>query len=153
LSVLRTGKQQDINVTLEARPARQIAQSPSGSPAQVHTTVWLGISGGTLTPEIAQAMKLNSDQSGVLVVTVASGSPADLAGLKGSDRDEIIAGQTVPVGGDVITAIDGKSIGSMNDQGMTLQSYQPGDTVTLSLLRGGQPLDITVTLAERPVTQ
>ena len=153
LSVLRSGKQQDIQVTLEARPARQTAQSTSSSPAQPRTTVWLGITGGPLTPEIAQALKLNTDQNGVLVVTVASGSPADLAGLKGSDRDEIIGGQTVPVGGDVITAIDGKSIGSMNDLGTTLQSYQPGDTVTLSLLRVGQALDITVTLAERPVTQ
>ena len=153
LNVLRNGKQQDIQVTLDARPARQTAQSSTTSPSQASARVWLGITGGTLTPDIAQAMKLDSNQTGVLVVTVASGSPADTAGLKGSDRNETIGGQSVPVGGDVIIAVDGLSILSMDDLGSTLQKYQSGDKVTLTILRGGQQLDLSVTLAERPATQ
>ncbi len=153
LNVLRNGKQQDIQVTLDARPARQTAQSSTTSPTQASARVWMGITGGTLTPDIAQAMKLDSNQTGVLVVTVASGSPADSAGLKGSDRNETIGGQSVPVGGDVIIAVDGLSILSMDDLGSTLQKYQPGDKVTLTILRGGQQLDLSVTLAERPASQ
>ncbi len=109
LSILRNGKQQDIQVTLEARPDRQTAQAPTTSPTEASTRAWLGITGGTLTPEIAQAMNLDSDQTGVLVVRVEDGSPADSAGMKGSDRDATIGGQSVPIGGDVIIAIDGQA--------------------------------------------
>jgi serine protease Do len=153
LSILRTGKQQDIQVTLEARPDRQTAEAPNPSPTGASTRAWLGITGGTLTPEVAQAMNLDNDQTGALVVTVQPGSPADSAGTKGSDREATIGGQSVPIGGDVIIAIDGKQIGSMEDLGSTLQSYNPGDRITVTVLRGNQQLDLSVTLGERPATQ
>jgi S1-C subfamily serine protease len=153
LTILRNGKQQDIQVTLEARPAPQTAQSPTTSPTEASTRSWLGITGGTLTPDVAQAMNLNSDQTGVLVVTVQSGSPADNAGMKGSDHTATIGGQQVPLGGDVIIAIDGQQIGSMEDLGAMLQNYSPGDKVTVTVLRGSQQLDLSLTLGERPATQ
>jgi serine protease Do len=153
LTVLRNGKQQDIQVTLEARPAPQTAQTTTTTPAVSGARAWLGITGGTLTPDVAQAMNLNSDQTGALVVTVQSGSPADSAGLQGSDQNATIGGQQVPIGGDVIIAIDGHQIGSMDDLGAMLQHYNPGDQVTVTVLRGGQQLDLSVTLGERPASQ
>ncbi len=153
LTILRNGKQQDIQVTLEARPAPQTAQSTTTTPSVTGAKAWLGITGGTLTPDVAQAMNLNSDQTGALVVTIQPGSPADSAGLKGSDQNATIGGQQVPVGGDVIIAIDGHPIGSMDDLGAMLQALNPGDQVTLSVLRGGQQLDLSVTLGERPASQ
>jgi len=53
----------------------------------------------------------------------------------------------------VIIAIDGKQIGSMEDLGSTLQNYNPGDQITVTILRGSQQLDLSVTLGERAVTQ
>jgi serine protease Do len=153
LSILRNGKQQEIQVTLEARPAHQTAQAPTNSPTEARSRAWLGITGGNLTPDIAQAMNLNSDQTGALVVNVQSGSPADNAGLKGSDQNVTIGGQSVPVGGDVIIAIDGQQIASMDDLGAALQNYKPGDQITMTVLRGSQQLDLSVTLGERPATQ
>jgi serine protease Do len=153
LSILRNGKPQDIQVTLEARPAPQTAQSTTTTPSVTGAKAWLGITGGTLTPDVAQAMNLNSDQTGALVVTVQAGSPADSAGLKGSDQNATIGGQQVPIGGDVIIAIDGHPIGSMDDLGAMLQALNPGDQVTLSVLRGGQQVDLSVTLGERPSSQ
>jgi len=153
LSILRNGKQQDIQVTLEARPAHQTAQAPASSPNEASPRVWLGITGGTLTPDIAQAMNLDSDQTGALVVKVEKGSPADEAGIKGGDKEVSIGGQQVSVGGDVIIAIDGHPIGSMEDLGSILQNYGPGDKVTVTVLRGSQQLDLSVTLGERPAIQ
>ena len=153
LSVLRAGEQKDIQLTLEARPDRQSAQPPTTSKTEASTRAWLGITGGTLTPEVAQAMNLNNDQTGALVVKVVDNSPADNAGLKGSDHDATIGGQTVPVGGDVIVAIDGHAIGSMDDLGAMMQEYNPGDQITVTVLRGSQQLDLSVTLGERPATQ
>jgi serine protease Do len=153
LTILRNGKQQDIQVTLEARPAPQTAQAPTTSPSTASSGVWLGITGGTLTPDVAQAMKLDSNQTGALVVAVQAGSPAESAGMKGSDHNATIGGQQVPIGGDVIIAIDGQPIGSMDDLGTMLQNYSPGDKVTVTVLRGSQQLDLSVTLAARPPTQ
>jgi len=153
LSILRDGKQMEVKVTLAARPDRENAESSSSEPTETSDKAWLGITGGMLTPEIAQAMKLDRDQVGVLVAEVATGSPAESAGMLGSDRTETIGGQPVPLGGDVITAIDGQQITSMNDLGRLLADYQPGDKINLTILRDGKQLDLTVTLGERPATQ
>jgi serine protease Do len=153
LTVLRDGKQQDIQVTLEARPAPQTAQTTTTTPSVTGAKAWLGITGGTLTPDVAQAMNLNSDQTGVLVVTVQGGSPAENGGLQGSDQNATIGGQQVPIGGDVIIAVDDHPIGSMDDLGTMLQSFNPGDQVTLTVLRGGQQTDLSVTLGEHPSSQ
>jgi len=76
---------------------------------------WLGISGTTLIPDFATAMNLNSGQRGALVEEIVPNSPADKAGLRGSTKDATIEGQTVKVGGDVITAIDSQVVTGMDD--------------------------------------
>ncbi len=112
---------------------------------------WLGISGASLTPDMAKAMNLDANQHGVLVATVTTGSPADKAGLKPSDREVTIDGQQIPVGGDVITAIDGQATNKIED----LISYlatntSVGQNVTLTVLRDGKEVTLNVTLAARP---
>ena len=98
-------------------------------------------------------MNLNQDQQGVQVVNVQSGSPADKAGLKGSTSTATVNGQDVPIGGDVITAVDGKAVTAMEDLAQIVGSKQPGDMVTLSILRNGQKSDVQVTLGEQPAQQ
>ena len=55
-------------------------------------------------------------------------------------------------GGDVITAIDGKTITGMEDLISVVNAKQPGDTVTLTVLRDGSSHDVTVKLADRPAS-
>jgi serine protease Do len=111
---------------------------------------YLGISGATLTADMASQLKLNAGQKGVLVAEVAAGGPAANAGLQAANID---ANGTPTSAGDVITAIDGKSLSTMDE----LISYlanntQPGQTVTLTVLRNGQSGQVKVTLASRPST-
>jgi S1-C subfamily serine protease len=150
LTVLRDGKNETIELTLAARPASEASGSQAGSPGT--GGAYLGIAGLTLTPEIAQAMDLSSDQEGVLVSQVQSNSPADQAGLQGSDTPVTVGGQQLLVGGDVITAIDGQPMANMPELQALLQEKTPGQTVTLTILRDGNERMVEVVLGERPVS-
>lgn len=153
LSLLRDGKEMSLDVTLTARPAATSTPAAVQSqPEQPSITrgSWLGILGAQLTPEIAKAMNLDETQQGVLVVQVESGSPADDAKLNASQQEVTINGQTVMVGGDVITAVDGTPIASLDELRTQLQTYQPGTEIKLSILRNGESVEVAVVLAERP---
>jgi serine protease Do len=112
---------------------------------------WLGISGTSLTPDLAQAMGLKAGQRGALVVTVLAGSPAAQAGLQPSNTDVTINGVTTQVGGDVIVAINGQPIQSFDDLVSYLANNTTvGQTITLTILRGGNQQTASLTLAARP---
>jgi 2-alkenal reductase len=154
LTVLRDGEQMDLRVTLEARPSTQeerasVEQEQEQQPARA----WLGIRGMTLFPAVAEAMDLKRNQEGVLVIDVEAGSPADEAGLKGGFEQGNVEGQSLTIGGDVIIAVNGDSITSMEDLLAQLKLAEPGQTVTLTILRDGETLDLPVTLGERPSGQ
>jgi S1-C subfamily serine protease len=107
---------------------------------------WIGISGETLTPSVAQQLGITADR-GVYVVNVVSGSPAATAGLKGGTFDA--NGQPVG-GGDVITAVDGTAVNTIQDLQNYVAGKKVGDTVTLTVLRGSGTLSIQVTLGAMP---
>lgn len=108
---------------------------------------WLGISGEALTPDLAQRLNLTVSD-GVYVVEVVPNSPADLAGLKGAPS-ATAGGQAAP-GGDVITAINGTPIHAVQDIGNVLATKNAGDSVTLTILRGGSTQTLTAQLAAWP---
>lgn len=113
---------------------------------------WLGISGATLAPEVANLMKLPTDSKGALVIAVTQDSPADKAGLKGSDKTAIVEGQEYHHGGDVITAINGEPLEG-NDELISylVRETRPGDTVKLEVIRAsGKKETINVTFGVRP---
>jgi S1-C subfamily serine protease len=150
LSILRDGETRTVALTLAARPNGDAVQvrserEPGGD-------AWLGIQGMTLMPEIAGAMGLNTDQSGVLVAEIVAGSPADEAGLRPSDERAEIEGQTMLIGGDVIVAVDGEPVTDIPSLRALLQDAGAGEEVTLSLLRDGDEIQVAVTLGERPAT-
>jgi len=109
---------------------------------------WLGIQGQTLTADVADALGL--DGQGVLVAEVVADSPAADAGLQGGSSETSVQGQPYVVGGDVITAIDGKALSSMEDLAATVAQKAPGDQITLTVVRDGKTSDVTVTLGTRP---
>jgi S1-C subfamily serine protease len=119
---------------------------PSLLAGKVITRPYLGISGTALTQTNAKALGLSVSQ-GVYIVNVASDSPAQAAGLKGAGMDS--SGE-LATGGDVITAVDGQSVKSVDDLAAYLKTKQAGDTVTLSILREGQNQTVTATLAAWP---
>jgi serine protease Do len=112
---------------------------------------WIGISGTTLTYDLAQAMGMDPQQKGALVVDVASNGPAAKAGLQGSTQQATINGQPVPVGGDIITAINGKAVNSFEDLASILFSdTKVGQTISLTILRNGHTQTVSVTLGVLP---
>jgi S1-C subfamily serine protease len=109
---------------------------------------WLGISGAELTQTLAQNLNLSISQ-GVYIVSVTSGSPADKAGLKGGNLDTTGA---PAAGGDVITAVDGKSVKTVQELSNYFNTKNVGDTVTLSILRQASTMDVKVTLGSWPTS-
>ena len=112
---------------------------------------YIGLSGGTLNTEMAKAMDLPDTTRGVLVGAVSEGSPAEKAGLQGSDKEAEIDGQQVKVGGDVITAIAGQPVKDFEDLTTYLaRSGKVGQQVELSVIRDGKETTVTLTLVARP---
>jgi serine protease Do len=145
LTVLRDGQQQQIPVTLAARPASPQQQQPqqlTQSPNQPS----LGITGIEVTPDIAKAMGL-PETRGFLVTAVIAGGPSDKAGIRGGYIVTNINGTDIQLGGDVIVKIDNKTITNINDIPTYLNLQRKvGDTVQLTVLRDGQQQQIPVTL-------
>ena len=110
---------------------------------------FLGITGGTVTPELAKAVNLPVDE-GVIVQTVVKGSPADKAGLEAGHTSATIGGVEVRLGGDIITEANGKKVKSMEELVETIQDSKPGDELELKILRDGQEKTATVTLGTQP---
>jgi S1-C subfamily serine protease len=116
------------------------------------TYSWLGISGQTITSDLAAAYKLPATQ-GVLIAKTLAGQPAAKAGIQGGNRTVTFGGQTYTLGGDIITAVNGKAIPTIDDLISTVSVMKPGTQVTLTVLRGGKTLQVQVTLVARPANQ
>jgi S1-C subfamily serine protease len=110
---------------------------------------FLGIEGGSVTPELAKALNLPVEE-GVIVGSVVKGGPADEAGLVGGHTSATINGAEVKLGGDVITEVDGKKISTMEDLVEELQEKKPGDEVELTIYHDGQEKTAKVTLGKQP---
>jgi S1-C subfamily serine protease len=151
LTILRDGREQTVNVTLAVRPTEEQPQVQAQARPRQGTAgnAWLGIQGLTLSPELAAGMELDSGQEGVLVAEVVQDSPADDAGLRGGDQVVDIDGQRVAVGGDIIVAVDGEAVQGMEDLLAFMQGAEPGQEVSLTILRDGEEMTMDVTLSQR----
>ncbi|XVH31537.1 S1C family serine protease [Haloferacaceae archaeon DSL9] len=112
---------------------------------------YLGISSTDVTPAIAEANGLElADSRGVFVVDVDRSGPAGDA-LTGASDTESVAGEPVPVGGDLIVALDGAEIRTQTDLARYLAlETSPGDTLDVAVIRDGAERTETVTLGARP---
>jgi len=110
---------------------------------------FLGVSTQPVTPAVAQANDLDETR-GVMVVGTLGDGPADGA-LNETERFSTVDGTPVPMGGDVILAVDGESIRTGEDlASYLLTETEPGQTVELTVLRDGQRRTVSVTVGERP---
>jgi 2-alkenal reductase len=102
---------------------------------------WLGISGTDLNSQIRQELGLPPEQVGILIVSVLEGGPASGSGLLSYEDGQ----------GDLITSVDGFIIRDFEDL-LTFISDKTsvGQTITLSILRNTEQIEISVELGERP---
>ncbi|MBZ0297064.1 MAG: trypsin-like peptidase domain-containing protein [Anaerolineae bacterium] len=111
---------------------------------------YLGISGGDVNLDVIEAFNLPNDFRGVVVGTAVAGGPAARAGLM--DAGDVADGSRVPQTMDIITAVNGTPVSGIASLVTYLaRETQPGDTVTLDVLRNGtDQLQIDVRLTPRP---
>src|SRR6202789_1187241 len=107
----------------------------------------LGAEGRALWPGLAEALKLNVQQ-GILIERVEPGGAAAAAGIRGGNKSMAAGLQELRIGGDVLIAVDGKAITNQMDLNLMLNRSQPGNSVTLTIVRDGKQINIPVKLGE-----
>jgi serine protease Do len=129
----RSGGNQGVGFAIPANLARDVMQSLREKGRVVRG--YIGASVQTLTPELAEAMKLKGQPTGALVGEVAPKTPSEKAGLKT---------------GDVITAVNGKKISDARELRLMIGSMAPGSKAQIQVNREGQTKMFDVQLAEMP---
>src|SRR5437867_683724 len=129
----RTGGNQGVGFAIPSNLARDVMQSLREKGRVVRG--YIGASVQTLTPELADAMKLKGEPTGALIGEVTPKSIAEKAGIKS---------------GDVITTVNGKKINDARELRLMIGSMAPGTKVQLEVNREGQKKMVNVELAEMP---
>ena len=107
----------------------------------------LGITTLPIGPELAQEMGLPADY-GILIVRTLPGGAAEQAGLRGGNQRAYLGNAPIMIGGDLIVAIDGDSIGDPQDLANAMNKHRAGDTVTVTIYRSKRKMDVKVVLGE-----
>ncbi|MGC9084813.1 MAG: S1C family serine protease [Thermoproteota archaeon] len=111
---------------------------------------WVGIAGVDMNYNIARYIGCNYTY-GFLIVSVIKGSPAEKAGLRGGNKEVTISGEQLTVGGDLIIAIDGHKIRNVDEFVSYLErNTQPGQKITLTIVRENKVMNVSLTLGSRP---
>ena len=109
---------------------------------------WFGIEGYTIDAELAKLLDLPVSE-GILVYRIAGGSSADKADIRGASEVVRWRNTRIRIGGDIITEIDGKSVGSDGELRLLLEAKKPGETVVVTLYRDKKRIQKNVVLLER----
>jgi S1-C subfamily serine protease len=113
---------------------------------------FLGVTLQDVEPDVAQVLRLPAKE-GVLVSSVKPGSPAAKAGIVGGDTQVVVAGESYQLGGDMIVAIDGKNVSSVDQLRDLITAHKPGDAVSVTVVnKDGKRSTKSVELARMPET-
>jgi len=141
-----SGTAAGIGFAIPINTAKRVAQQLITKGRVVHAT--LGASGRPIWPGLAQALNLSVDQ-GIMIERVTAGGPAAQAGIRGGNRVVLAGLQQLVIGGDILVAINGKPVTDQSDLTLLLDRAQPGDLVTLTIIRNGKKMDVRVKLGEQ----
>ena len=107
----------------------------------------LGVQTIPIGPELAEQMGLPVD-FGLLIIKVLPGGAAEHAGLRGGSERAYLGNIPIMLGGDLIVAIDGENVQDQQDLAQVMNAHRAGDSVKVTVYRGKQKVDVTVTLGE-----
>ncbi len=110
---------------------------------------YIGVSSQALYPQLAAKLGLDTDFGGLLA-SIVPGGPAEKAGLEGGDEELKFQAGEYSTGGDVVLKVDDHPVVGPADLSRLISTYQPGDEVTLTVLRDGDQDQVEVTLGRRP---
>lgn len=132
VNTMIVGKGSGIGFAVPANLARKVAEQilKSGKVERA----WIGVGIQDLTPELAEALKLDA-RAGVLVNSVSPGGPAQKANVKP---------------GDVIAAVGGKKVADGRELVREVLNHEVGKTVQLEIVRDGKRYGTKTTLSARP---
>jgi len=108
----------------------------------------IGVTTYSISGDWAEALRLPRN-GGLLIGRVTRGSPAAAAGLRGATQQARVGNYLVPVGGDLITAVDGKPVEEQDAITRAVNRKHAGDTLDLTIWRDGRSMNVKVTLAEQ----
>ena len=140
-----TGTTAGIGFAIPINTARRVAEDLIKYGRVRRAT--LGAEGRALWPGLAEALKLNVQQ-GILIERVEPGGAAAQAGVRGGNKSMVAGLQELRIGGDVLIAVDGKAITNQMDLNLMLNRSQPGNSVTLTIVRDGKQMNVPVKLGE-----
>jgi S1-C subfamily serine protease len=109
---------------------------------------WIDATMVQLFPALVNYAKLPVDK-GMLVSRVRRGGNAEKAGIKQGTETARYGSQTIYLGGDVITKVDGVAIESLADLYSALEDNKPGEEVEIEIIRNGRTVRSSVILADR----
>ena len=112
---------------------------------------FLGVDARGITADVARLFRLPV-KSGLLVGTVCSATGAAKAGLRGATQQVTVAGETWPLGGDIIVKADGIPVASVEQLRSIIADKKPGDSLQLQIYRGDKTKDLKVKLGRQPLS-
>ena len=144
---IRGGGNIGIGFAIPANTVRRVATEL----VQNHRIVrpWFGIEGYTLDEDLASELGLPV-HSGILIARVYSGGSADKAGIQGANQIVVLLNRRVYIGGDILTEVGGKPVGSPEELQLALEAKRAGETVQVTIYRGRSKMQKSVVLMEAP---
>jgi serine protease Do len=128
VGLVRKGKEMELTVTLAERPKERQEQAPKQEQPEERTSEKIGLTLQDLTPDIARQLGYEKE-TGALVADVASGSPAEDAGVQR---------------GDLIKELNRETVSSVREFEKALKNVKGGDVVALLLRRGPATLFVGI---------
>ncbi len=112
---------------------------------------FVGVQARAITPSVAKLFRLPVSR-GLLVSTVCAKTGAAAAGLRGAKQQVTVAGDTWPLGGDIIVKADGVPVGSVDMLRQIVAQKKPGDSLALLVVRGTKTMTLHVKLGRQPLS-
>lgn len=138
-----------IGFAIPINTVKTVAQQLISTGKATHP--YIGVTVQAITPDVASLFALPVGH-GLIVQEVYARSPAARAGVKGGSASVVVGGESYPVGGDIITSVDGVPVGSETRFRDLIAAKKPGEQITLEIYRGKSSFSLDVPIGRLPAT-